>query len=196
MSPSRTNEPGGAKAVPFPPCLFPALNYNQKLLLPRAQEPPSVFGVVSEARFLAPGVGGARESVGLPTVCKAAWMLTLQCFVQTDILCFAYQKAATGSEHATDPILYFARANGDEEVESFLRRLDKSPRSSAAVVPLGHAIWAVEGQSAVGDFCNTILCCRERDNGAELRAHRPVAWTQSNVPYPRRPCKAPFSLLN
>ncbi|KAK3346860.1 hypothetical protein B0T25DRAFT_462193 [Lasiosphaeria hispida] len=202
MAPSHTSKPGGTNPDQFPPCLFPALNHSQQPPLPPVTEPASRFGSISEAKFLVSRQGwhASDHRIDMPTVCKAAWMLTLQCFVQTDILCFAYQEAtAAGDARTTDPdnvaisrehtrpgcsnslVLYLTRIDIEEDVSGFLWRLERSPRSTMVAVPLGHEIQVVGGQSAAGDFSNTILYYKGHDNRAELRAPRVTDGNQPDV---------------
>jgi hypothetical protein len=133
-------------------------------------ESSSEFGLVDEPDFLTgrewlePGHDAAGDDT--LTLCKAAWLLTLQCFVQSDILCFAYEEATA----AAGPVLYFTRVDRDDEVWSFLRSLATSTPSAVVTEPRGHEIRAVEGLSAAGDFGNTMLCYHGESNrvGAKL----------------------------
>ncbi|GAB1310591.1 AMP-dependent synthetase/ligase domain-containing protein [Madurella fahalii] len=179
MSPSRIDEHyDGALRVKhdrFPPCLFPALHHSPPSPLPLVAESASEFGSVLEPDFL-PGREWHEPGYHVDplTLCKAAWLLTLKCFVQTDILCFAYEEvtAAGGSNSSTNhgPVLYFARVDGNEEVWSFLRKLAASIPSVVVTEPRGHEVRAVKGEFAAGDFGNTMLCYyKESSDGLKLR---------------------------
>ncbi|KAH6849646.1 hypothetical protein B0I37DRAFT_390215 [Chaetomium sp. MPI-CAGE-AT-0009] len=178
MSPSRVDEhlDQGVNHNRFPPCLFPPLQHS------RASQPSPTgsvpeFGSVIEPRFLLDREWHeSGHQVDLATLCKAAWTLTLQFFVQTDILCFAYQEvAATGcnSSSNNNAVLYFTRIDGNEEVQGFLQRLGGVTPSAVLEAPRGHEIRAVKGQGVAGDFSNTMLCYYgEGDDGT-----RPMTWT-------------------
>ncbi|KAK3295422.1 uncharacterized protein B0H64DRAFT_474384 [Chaetomium fimeti] len=166
----------------FPPCLFPPLHHSQASP-PAGTESTPEFGFVIEPQFL-PGRQWHESGhhVDLLTVCKAAWLLTLKCFVQTDIVSFAYQQEAVEagctSRMNNDPVLYFTRVDNDEEVQGFLRRLGGITPSDVLEAPRGHEIRAVKGQGVAADFANTMLCYYgEGDYGKGDYGTRPMGLT-------------------
>lgn len=178
MSPSRidVNDPSESQTQHdrFPPCLLPPLRGARTTPTLSVSTPLTQFGSVIETQFFPEREQHeSGHSIDLMTVCKAAWILTLQCFVQADILCFAYQEAVpAGCGHSTsgDPVLYFTRVDGGEEVQEFLRRLRGGTVSPILAAPHGHEIRIVKGQVAAGAFGNTMLYySAERDGGTKPR---------------------------
>ena len=163
MSPSRIDEHPDlrVKHDRFPPCLLPPLRGARTTPTLSVSASVTQFGSVIDTQFLPERKWHeSGHPVDPLMVCKAAWMLTLQCFVQADILCFAYQEVVpAGCSNSTsgDPVLYFTRVDGEEEVQDFLRRLVGGTVSAVMAAPRGHEIRIVKGQLAAGAFGNTML---------------------------------------
>ncbi|KAH6636023.1 hypothetical protein F5144DRAFT_619490 [Chaetomium tenue] len=176
MSPSRIDDhpDSEVKQDRLPPCLFPTLRGSRTTPSFSVSAPVTQFGSVIETQFLPEREWHESGHHNDPvTICKAAWILTLQCFVQADILCFVYQEVeSAGRIYSTsgDPVLYLTRVDGGEEVQEFLRRLGAGAVSTVLTAPRGHEIRIVKGQPAVGDFANTLLYYSgEGDGGTRPR---------------------------
>jgi hypothetical protein len=159
----------------FPPCLLPPLRGSRTTPTLSVSAPVTQFGSVIETQFLPEREWHeSGHHVDPLTVCKAAWILTLQRFVQADVLCFAYQEAAPPScsnSTGIDAVLYFTRVDGNEEAQDFLTRLGGSTPSVVLAAPRGHEIRIVKGQLAAGAFGNTMLYYSgEGDGGTRPRA--------------------------
>ncbi|KAI1120172.1 hypothetical protein F5Y10DRAFT_137807 [Nemania abortiva] len=112
--------------------------------------------------------------VSFPTVLKACWILTLQCFIVADVVCFKYsgpldlrgdeesQSKTAKAGKRSKSVQYYTRVDPAESIWSFLRRLDGSKLSLNASVE-GHGIGVVDQQSS-RHSCNTGVYLREVDN--------------------------------
>ncbi|KAI0444389.1 hypothetical protein F4803DRAFT_255347 [Xylaria telfairii] len=121
----------------------------------------------------------ALSEVSFPTVLKACWILTLQCFIVADVICFKYfgplgpdedkdededsRKSTLKATNKSEPVQYYTRIDSAESVWSFLQRLDRSEPDSNASVE-GHGIGVVHQRSS-HHSCNTGVYLREAENG-------------------------------
>lgn len=155
----------------FPPCLLPPLRGSRTTPALSVSAPVAQFGSVIDTQFLPEQVWHkSSHHVDPLTICKAAWILTLQCFVQADILCFAYQEVVPAGCSNSDAVLYFTRVDGGEAVQDFLRRLGSAMGSTVLAAPRGHEVRVVRGQLAAGAFGNTMLYYSgEGDGGTRPR---------------------------
>lgn len=117
----------------------------------------------------------ALSGVSFPTALKACWILTLQCFIVADVICFKYfgplgpgededSKARTPkATNKSELVQYYTRIDPAESVWSFLQRLDRSQLNSNASIE-GHGSGVVEQRSSHHN-CNTGVCLREAEDG-------------------------------
>ncbi|KAI1496873.1 acetyl-CoA synthetase-like protein [Biscogniauxia marginata] len=102
---------------------------------------------------------------------KAAWFLTLQCFIVADTISFQFTNTRDTKEGEAGealPVIYITRIHPEEKVFSFLRRLDNSHNPSAISDSFGYNIDVVDKESS-HHRCNTeiYLCEGKADpNGA------------------------------
>lgn len=109
----------------------------------------------------------AISDVSFQTILKASWILTLQCFIVADIICFKYRGPLVSvKKQGQDSVLkrgsgesvsgrYFTRINQREPLWSFLRRLEASYVPSNGVAdPMGHDI-GVANEHSSRHHCNT-----------------------------------------
>ena len=157
----------------IPRCIFPSF---------RAESKPDTDLKLRETdvSFL-PGRWDAVESsfkdkgITLPTVLKAAWALTLQCYVSSELLCFEYH----GPHHTTlengsrtngvdnhvlknRSVQCLLRLDDTEDLLAFLGRLEKGQQSTVPFVPTGSGILFVSPVTPA-DFCNTTVLYRDAD---------------------------------
>ncbi|KAI0466682.1 hypothetical protein F4859DRAFT_497006 [Xylaria cf. heliscus] len=116
----------------------------------------------------------ALSEVSFPTVVKACWVLTLQCFIVADVICFKYfgplgPHEDDGSKTRTakaaiksDSVQYYTRIDPAESTRSFLQRLDRSELNSNASVE-GHGIGVADQRSSRHN-CNTGVYFQEAGN--------------------------------
>ncbi|KAI0877195.1 hypothetical protein GGS24DRAFT_448463 [Hypoxylon argillaceum] len=116
----------------------------------------------------------ALAEVSFPTILKACWILTLQCFIVADVVCFKYHGALdVGGDERPQPetpkagkkshlVQYYTRVDPAEKVWSFLQRLDRSQLNVNVSVE-GHGIGVVDQQSSRHN-CNTGIYLRETEN--------------------------------
>ncbi|KAI0599013.1 acetyl-CoA synthetase-like protein [Biscogniauxia sp. FL1348] len=93
------------------------------------------------------------------TLAKAAWFLTLQCFIVADTLCFQFSGTLNANQdQAVRPLpsIYITRINNGETVRSFLQRLARSHDPLARTAHLGYSIDVVDIASS-RHRCNTEL---------------------------------------
>jgi hypothetical protein len=111
----------------------------------------------------------AEKSVPLanvPAVLKAAWVLTLQCFVVADVFCFAYDgptKVNNGlGEERTQTVtaMYVLRIDRSEPVRSLVTRFGKKERAPVpAEDPENYEINTVD-RGSLHHQCNTAISYR------------------------------------
>ncbi|KAI1819880.1 hypothetical protein F4861DRAFT_525326 [Xylaria intraflava] len=115
------------------------------------------------------------SGVSYPTILKACWVLTLQCFIVADVISFKYfgPCEVSGDEEIRSETLrdkngsaqYYTRVDPTESVWSFLQRLGESQRSSSAAVE-GPGRIEVTDQLSPRDNCNTGIYFPEAGNGS------------------------------
>ncbi|KAF4618355.1 hypothetical protein G7Y89_g14948 [Cudoniella acicularis] len=112
--------------------------------------------------------------IAFPTLLKAAWILTLQCFIVADIIGFRYNgPIQVHDEKIKDvSLLYLSRVDPNERVRSFLQRLDQCRPSATTTVPTGYDIGVVDAHSS-HHHCNTAICFRRQ--GAEQDGSTPIS---------------------
>ncbi|KAI0422787.1 hypothetical protein F5X98DRAFT_385736 [Xylaria grammica] len=116
----------------------------------------------------------ALSEVSFPTIVKACWILTLQCFIVADVICFKYfgplelgdddepRQKAPKAGNKSNSVQYYTRIDPAEAVWSFLQRLDKSQLNSNASVE-GHGIGVADQRSSRHN-CNTGVYLREAED--------------------------------
>ncbi|KAI0538891.1 hypothetical protein GGR58DRAFT_466511 [Xylaria digitata] len=114
------------------------------------------------------------SDVSFPTILKACWILTLQCFIVADVICFKYlgppgldgneepRPKTLKTENKSNSVQYYTRINPAESIWSFLQRLDQSQLNSNASVE-GHGIGIAE-QGSSRHNCNTGIYLRGAGN--------------------------------
>jgi hypothetical protein len=117
----------------------------------------------------------ALSEVSFQTILKASWILTLQCFIVADIICFKYsgpsdlgetresQSEAPKAGNKSRAVQYYTRIDPTESVWAFLQRLDRSQLCSDAPVE-GHGIGVADSRSS-RHHCNTGIYFRETGSG-------------------------------
>ncbi|KAI0184517.1 hypothetical protein EV127DRAFT_444015 [Xylaria flabelliformis] len=125
----------------------------------------------------------ALSDVSFPTVIKASWILTLQCFIVADVICFKYlsplshdedresQTRTPKAENESNQVQYYTRIDPNESIWSFLQRLDRSELNFNTSVE-GHGIGLVDQRSSHHN-CNTGVYLRgteDDQNGTNLEA--------------------------
>jgi hypothetical protein len=134
-------------------------------------------------------------SVARPAIFKAAWALTIQCFIVTDVLCFKYSGPIDPTPRKQDrssqsqysqwiSALYVTRLDRSETVLAFLQRLEKSQKPSATTNdPAGYDIGIFEAHSPYHE-CNTGVFFAEgkenRDNSRRLAGTEVRSWFNEN----------------
>ncbi|GAP85249.1 putative lysergyl peptide synthetase [Rosellinia necatrix] len=108
----------------------------------------------------------ALSDASFPSILKACWILTLQCFIVADVICFKYsgsldpEKDGAGDEDNT--VQYYTRVDPTESIWSFLQRLDRC-RLDPDVVVEGHDIGVAHQRSSY-HHCNTGIYIRKAEN--------------------------------
>ncbi|KAJ2994578.1 hypothetical protein NUW58_g1523 [Xylaria curta] len=114
------------------------------------------------------------SAASFPTIVKACWILTLQCFIVADVICFKYlgplnldeegesQRKPVKVQNKNQLVQYYTRIDPAESIQSFLQRLDKSQLNFNASVE-GHSIGVADQQSSHHN-CNTGIYFRETEN--------------------------------
>jgi amino acid adenylation domain-containing protein len=109
--------------------------------------------------------GNSVPLADIPATLKAAWVLTLQCFVVADVFCFGYDgpNNANGNdkvdEQKTESVsaLYVLRIDRSEPVKSLVTRFGKTERAFVpAEDPENYEIHMVERES-LHHQCNTAI---------------------------------------
>ncbi|KAI1177286.1 hypothetical protein F4777DRAFT_542461 [Nemania sp. FL0916] len=128
----------------------------------------------------------ALSEVSFPTILKACWILTLQCFIVADVICFKYvgplgvcEDEESGSMtskagHKSSSVQYYTRVDPTESVRSFLQRLDKSQLNPNASIE-GHGIGVVDQRSSRHN-CNTGIHLREPGNDIDVANFEADVW--------------------
>ncbi|KAI0384322.1 acetyl-CoA synthetase-like protein [Hypomontagnella monticulosa] len=111
--------------------------------------------------------------VSFQTILKASWILTLQCFIVADIICFRYHEPLLSIQKQNhDSALkrgtaksisgrYFTRINQGEPIWSLLRCLETTHACSDGVTdPMGHDV-GVANEHSSRHHCNTGICFQE-----------------------------------
>lgn len=116
----------------------------------------------------------ALLEVSFPTILKACWILTLQCFIVADVVCFKYfgplglsghkesQSKTPNAGKRSKSAQYYTRVDPAESIWSFLQRLESSHLNLNASVE-GHGIGVADQQSSRHN-CNTGVYLREAEN--------------------------------
>ncbi|KAI0433856.1 hypothetical protein F5Y09DRAFT_350464 [Xylaria sp. FL1042] len=116
----------------------------------------------------------ALSEASFPAIFKACWILTLQCFIVADVVCFKYSgslglgedeesRLRTENERTQrNSVQYYTRIDPTETIKSFLQRLDRSQLNFNASVE-GHGIGVANQQSSRHN-CNTGIYLQEAEN--------------------------------
>jgi hypothetical protein len=119
----------------------------------------------------------SRIAYARPAVLKAAWIVTIQCFIVTDVLCFKYngpiEPSPKKQNHSSQSknlqhisALYVTRIDRGETVHSFLQRLDRSQEPATISDPAGCDLGVFEEHSPYHE-CNTGICYRTGNGSRE-----------------------------
>ncbi|KAI0975299.1 hypothetical protein F4678DRAFT_457572 [Xylaria arbuscula] len=142
------------------------------------------------------------SDISYSTILKASWILTLQCFIVADVVCFKYsgpldpreyeesQPKTQKGRNKSSTVQYYTRIDPAESVWSFLQRLDKSQLNINASVE-GHNIGIADQRSSRHN-CNTGIYLREADN--DLKAADMEADVQLLVGPSYKPIQLVYSL--
>ncbi|KAE9966592.1 hypothetical protein EG328_008811 [Venturia inaequalis] len=109
------------------------------------------------------GITSSESTV--PARLKAAWILTLQCFIIADVFCFEYNDCVADNDASMDQdrdqaTLYVTRLHRSEPVQSFITRFEQKQRTLVATkVPESCEISTVASGSLYHQ-CNTSLYYR------------------------------------
>lgn len=121
----------------------------------------------------------------VPATLKAAWVLTLQCFVVADVFCFGYHGPITVNNGLNEQKIKAAvalcvlRIDRGEPVKSFISRFEQAEKASVqAKEPESYDINMVDGGS-LHHQCNTAICYRV--NSAQYSASAILEPVQQEV---------------
>lgn len=118
------------------------------------------------------------SEVSFPTILKACWILTLQCFIVADVICLKYsgpldlgadeksQPQTRETETGGSPVQYYTRINPSEPIRSFLQRLAESRLNVNSPVE-GHGIGVVNQVSSRHN-CNTSVYIKSDGNDSNF----------------------------
>lgn len=152
----------------FPSCLFPASNPTQTGEGDNSTTSRGYVEGALEEQWSVIEPSMAELGITLPAILKAAWVLTLQCFVSVEIICFGYQEqivecnfadhAARSEDVGTtcNSMLYIIRVDCEEAIQHFLKRLESCRNFLAATAPSGYEIRVVKEQVS-RHLCNTAI---------------------------------------
>ncbi|KAI1431130.1 hypothetical protein GGR50DRAFT_108230 [Xylaria sp. CBS 124048] len=119
----------------------------------------------------------ALPGVSYPTLLKACWILTLQCFIVADVISFKYASPCGTREeekihletpkdaNGNRPVQYYIRVDPAEAAWSFLQRLARSSQSSS-VVGGGHGHIEITDQLSPRDNCNTGIYLQKTESSS------------------------------
>lgn len=153
------DEPPEAQPDRFPPCLFPASNPTQTSGGDDAGTSRGhVKGVLEEQwSVIQPSL--TNLAISLPAMLKAAWVLTLRCFVSVETICFGYREQVVVGNFAdhgaslmedmrtiSNSMLYIIRVDSEEAIQHFLERLESSRNFLAVAAPTGYEIRVAKEQ--------------------------------------------------
>lgn len=162
------DEASEAQPVRVPPCLFPASNFTK---IGEGDDSSTNRGYLrlvlkEQCSAIEPSLTSLR--ITLPTMLKAAWVLTLRCFVSVENICFGYQEqivVGSFTDHvasledvrtSSKLMLYIIRVECGEAIQHFLQRLERSQKCLDVAAPTGYEIRVVEAQSS-HYLCNTAI---------------------------------------
>ncbi len=174
------NKDAASEAQPsrVPPCLFPASNFTET---GEGDDSPISRGylrLVLKEQWTAIEPSLTSLGITLPAMLKAAWVLTLRCFVSVENICFGYQEQiAVGSfidrgasledvRTSSMLMLYIVRVECGEAIQHFLQRLERSRKCLDVADPTGYEIRVVEAQSS-HHLCNTAIYYHDHDHDHE-----------------------------
>lgn len=163
------NKDAASEAQParVPPCLFPASSFPKTS---EGEDSPISRGhlrLVLKEQWSAIEPSLTSLGITLPAMLKAAWVLTLQCFVPVENICFGYQEqivVGSFTDHgaslddvrtSSKLMLYIVRVESGEAIQHFLQRLERSRKSLDVAAPTGHEIRVVAQSSH--QLCNTAI---------------------------------------
>ncbi|KAH7324581.1 hypothetical protein B0I35DRAFT_475815 [Stachybotrys elegans] len=137
----------------LPPCLIPT---SAKPLASSNESSTVAFNTIStpiSGRWNSIESWFKGQGVALPAVLKAAWALTLQCYVSSEVICFEYHGlgrehhkfnghgahdgvwCTNGVDETPDSMLCLFRMDESENVLSFFQRMTNGRSTSVAFVP-------------------------------------------------------------
>lgn len=152
----------------FPPCLFPASNFTQTGEGDDAPISRGYVELVLEEQWSAIEPSLTNLGINLPALLKAAWVLSLRCFVSVETICFGYrERIVVGNFKAHGANLEDVRINSNlmlcivrvecgEEIQHFLQRLERSRKCLDVAASSGYEIRVVEAELS-HHLCNTAI---------------------------------------
>lgn len=152
----------------FPPCLFPASNPPQTGEGDDSTTSREYVTGVLEEQWSVIEPSLTNLGITLPAMLKAAWVLTLGCFVSVESICFGYQEqivAGNFGDHGAgvedvrtnnNSVLYIIRVDCEEAIQHFLERLESSRNCLLVAAPTGYEIRVVKEQLS-HRICNTAI---------------------------------------
>ncbi|KAI8627922.1 hypothetical protein F5Y19DRAFT_440404 [Xylariaceae sp. FL1651] len=112
----------------------------------------------------------ASSDASSQAILKTAWILTLQCFIVADVICFNYNGPLdlgnSGEQHPgvrkRTSVRYFTRTDPAESVCSFLQRLATAHIPSNDASDPGGLDIGIAGEQSARHHCNTGIYFREK----------------------------------
>lgn len=164
----KKDEASEAQPGRVPPCLFPPSNFIKTGEGDDSPISRAHLRQVLKERWSEIEPSLTSLGITLPAILKAAWVLTLRCFVSVENICFGYQEeivAGSSTDHgvglenmrtSSGLMLYILRVECGESIQHFLQRLERSRKSLDLAPPSGYEIRVVEAQSS-HHLCNTAI---------------------------------------
>lgn len=181
-----------AQPVRVPPCLFPASNFTKTSEGDNSPISRGHLRLVLKEQWSAIEPSLTSLGIALPAMLKAAWVLTLQCFVPVENICFGYQDqigAGSFTDHSASLedvrtssklMLHIVRVESGEAILQFLQRLERSRKSLDVTAPTGYEIRVVEAQSS-HHLCNTAIYYHDHQHELEHGELQTKPWSDSVV---------------
>ena len=172
------NKDEASEAQPgrVPPCLFPASNFTKTGEGDDSPISRAHLRLVLKEQWSE--IESSSLGITLPAMLKAAWVLTLRCFVSVENICFGYQEqivADSFTDHgvglenmrtSSKLMFYIVRVECGEAIQHFLQRLEKSRKSPDLAAPTVNEIRVVEAQSSP-HLCNTAIHYHDHNHEKE-----------------------------
>lgn len=154
----------------FPPCLFPVSvsTASDPHLPKRASHTSALYGRWDdiESRF-------RDQGITFPSILKASWALTLQCYVSSEVLCFEYRGKGDSNEVSTNSdepattrdgsmlCIFRLDLGSTETLLDLMKRLEKGCVSGSLSLPEGRDILYLS-PVPFENHCNTSLTFQDQ----------------------------------